>query len=58
LAVKQLLPNKEIIIAADNDFSGVGQTKAVEAALAIQCKYIVPPVCGLDFNDFLNREGL
>ena len=49
-------PDNEIIICGDHDVSGVGQKAAREAALAINCKYIKPPIEGMDFNDWLNRE--
>jgi len=50
-------PKAEIIIMADNDISGVGQSKAREAALSAGCKYLICPVAGMDFNDYLNMEG-
>lgn len=48
-------PKAEIIIMADNDHSGTGQEKARAAALAANCKYLVCPVAGMDFNDYLNQ---
>lgn len=51
-AVRVISPTIEIIIAADNDESGIGEKKAREAALAINGKYIIPPSLG-DFNDHL-----
>ncbi|MEQ1528140.1 MAG: toprim domain-containing protein [Methylococcaceae bacterium] len=54
--IKALYSTAEIIIAGDNDLSGVGQKAAEAAALAIGAKYILPPVSGQDFNDALNSE--
>lgn len=51
-AIKIIAPEAVIIICADNDSNGVGEHKAREAALAINCKYIIPPTLG-DFNDHL-----
>lgn len=48
-------PAAEIIIMADNDISGVGQQKAEAAALAIGGKYLVCPVAGADFNDYITQ---
>ncbi len=46
-------PDTEIIIMADNDVSGKGQEAARKAALAIGGKYLVCPLIGGDFNDYL-----
>jgi putative DNA primase/helicase len=52
-------PDAEIIIAGDNDISGVGQKAARSAALAVNGKYIIPPTPGMDWNDYLtSREGV
>jgi putative DNA primase/helicase len=53
---RSLYSTDEIIVCGDNDVSGVGQTAAREAALAIGGKYIIPELVGCDFNDVLNRE--
>jgi putative DNA primase/helicase len=50
--IKALASGASIIICADNDTNGVGEQKAREAALAINGKYIIPPMSG-DFNDHL-----
>jgi len=55
--IKSLYPGSEIIICADHDDSGIGEKKAREAALAIGCKYIIPPALG-DFNDMLSGSAL
>lgn len=47
-------PNAEIIIAGDNDESGAGQKSANEAALAVGGKVLIPPVEGMDWNDYVN----
>ena len=52
IAVKSLSGDAEIVICADNDKSGIGEKKAIDAALEISCKYIMPPRQG-DFNDML-----
>lgn len=48
-------PDKQIIVAGDNDFSGVGQQAAIEAAKAVMGKVLIPPSVG-DWNDHLNAE--
>jgi putative DNA primase/helicase len=55
-AIRALYSTAEIIIAGDNDLSGVGQKAAEAAALAIGAKYILPLVSGQDFNDALTGE--
>lgn len=47
-------PDVEIIIAADNDVSGVGQSYAQAAALAVNGRCVVCPIAGMDFNDYVN----
>ncbi|MDD5460332.1 MAG: toprim domain-containing protein [Methylococcales bacterium] len=54
--IRQLHPNAQIIICGDNDLSGVGQKAAREAALACGGKYILPPIEGMDWNDYLTME--
>lgn len=51
--IRELSPDSEIIIAGDNDISGIGQAKAKEAALAIGGKVLIPPTPGNDWNDEL-----
>lgn len=51
-------PDKKIILAGDNDLSGVGQESATKAALAVNGLLIVPPKAGMDFNDWLNSGGV
>ncbi len=58
--IRAMFPSNEIIIAGDNDLSGIGQTKAKKAALAIGAKASIPPVTGMDWNDYLignNHNG-
>jgi putative DNA primase/helicase len=50
-----LYPRASIIIMADNDRSFIGQDKARAAALAVGGKYVVCPIVGMDFNDYLNQ---
>ncbi|MBE7525728.1 toprim domain-containing protein [candidate division WWE3 bacterium] len=54
--IRDLSPESEIIICGDNDLSGVGQSKAREAALAIGGKVLIPSVPGKDWNDLLAGE--
>ena len=49
--VRQQLPEGEIVIVADNDASGTGQTKAAEAAALSGARVILPPIQG-DANDY------
>lgn len=49
--IRDLSPDAEIIVAGDNDISGVGQAKAKEAALSIGAKVLIPPTPGTDWND-------
>jgi phage/plasmid primase-like uncharacterized protein len=56
LAIRAKHPDKEIIIAGDNDKDGGGQTKARAAALAIGGKYLIPPTPGHDWNDEINAH--
>jgi putative DNA primase/helicase len=51
--IKKLQSDSVIIICGDNDLSGVGQTKAIDAALAIGGKYLIPETIGHDWNDTL-----
>lgn len=51
--IRALSPEVEIIIMGDNDLSGVGQKKAIEAAQTISGKYLIPVIVGQDWNDVL-----
>lgn len=51
--IRELSPDTEIIICGDNDVSGVGQSRAREAAVSIGGKVLIPPVPGQDWNDVL-----
>ena len=51
--IRELSPDTEIIICGDNDLSGIGQTKAREAALSIGGKVLIPATPGTDWNDVL-----
>lgn len=57
LLVRAKYPTKGIIICGDNDVSGVGQAKAREAAIACGGNYSIPPVTGMDYNDYLNSAN-
>lgn len=57
LAARRLYPAAEIIIAGDNDESGVGQIAAKKAALAVGGKYLIPEQTGADWNDVIAAGG-
>jgi putative DNA primase/helicase len=42
----------DLVIVADNDASGVGQKKANEAATEHKARVILPPIEGMDANDY------
>lgn len=42
----------DLVIVADHDDSGIGQRKALEAAQAHKARVIMPPVQGMDANDY------
>ena len=56
-AIRAKYPDAEIIIAGDNDESGIGQLKANAAALAIGGKVLIPPKSGMDWNDYVIIRG-
>lgn len=49
-------PTHQIIIAADRDLNGAGQTRGVAASKASNCAIILPPVFG-DWNDAFTQNG-
>lgn len=55
LMVRQLHPDADIVIAADNDVSGVGQKAAFDAAYAIKGRVKIPLEAGTDWNDVLSN---
>lgn len=52
--IRSLHPMNDIIIMGDNDLSGVGQSKAIDAAQTIGGKYLIPEMAGQDWNDVLS----
>jgi putative DNA primase/helicase len=56
-AIRSLHPSARIIIAADNDLSGVGECKAAEAATAVGGCVAVPEEAGSDWNDVFRALG-
>ena len=56
LNIKSLYSASKIVVAGDNDLSGIGQKKALEAALAVNGQYLVPATVGHDWNDTLTVE--
>jgi putative DNA primase/helicase len=57
LVARRLYPAADIVIAGDNDESGVGQTAAKKAALAVGGKYLIPAQTGADWNDVIAAGG-
>lgn len=57
LALRAQHPAAKLIIAGDNDESGVGQTAAQAAAKAAGGVFVVPPRVGMDFNDLAVQDG-
>jgi len=53
---RQKYPACQIVLAADRDLSGDGQTKAAAAALACEGVVALPPVFG-DWNDAFMQQG-
>lgn len=53
---RQKHPACQIVLAADRDLSGNGQTKAAAAALACEGVVALPPVFG-DWNDAFMQQG-
>ncbi|MBD9356962.1 toprim domain-containing protein [Methylomonas albis] len=57
LVARRLYPSAEIVIAGDNDASGVGQIAAKKAALAVKGKYLIPAQTDTDWNDVIAAGG-
>lgn len=57
IAARRWHPNAEIIVAGDNDETGIGQTAAKKAALAVRGKYLIPEQTGADWNDVIAAGG-
>lgn len=55
---RKLRPDAEIIVCGDNDSHGKGQKAAHLAALSVGGLLMIPPVTGMDFNDWLNSGGV
>jgi len=51
-------PTAEIIIAGDNDLSGVGQDKANVAGKSISARVVIPTKAGSDWNDMACLNGM
>ena len=56
-ALREHYPNAEITLYADNDISGVGQSAATKAALAVNGFVAIPPTPGLDWQDEIARAA-
>ena len=56
--IRRLFRDAQIIIAGDNDLNGVGQDAAKKAAIACGGSYIIPPIEGMDYNDYLTMAGV
>jgi hypothetical protein len=46
-------PAQEITIVADHDASGIGRKYADQASAKYNCRVIMPPIAGMDANDYL-----
>ncbi|MDP3089634.1 MAG: DUF3631 domain-containing protein [Nitrospira sp.] len=57
-ALRAQYPRAAVIVAGDNDVSGIGQAKAQEAAEAIGGRVVLPDEAGTDFNDVAQASGL
>ncbi len=57
LVARSRHPNTDIILMADNDINGIGQTKAQAAALAVNGFLSVCPMVGGDYNDYVNMNS-
>jgi len=55
--VKELFPNKEIIICGDNDEEKGGQKAAQTAAFHAKSKAIIPLESGTDWDDYRQKHG-
>lgn len=55
--VRAKRPDAHIIICADNDQSGRGEEAANDAALAVDGYVSLPPIQGMDFNDYALLVG-
>ncbi len=55
--IREKCPTANIVIAGDNDESGVGQKAASAAARAVGGKFIIPKEVGMDWNDALTQGG-
>ena len=56
-AIRGKYPSTTIIICGDNDASGTGQTKAHDAAQAVDGLVAIPGTAGFDWNDVHQRDG-
>lgn len=56
--VRQQFPSAVIVLAGDNDQSGVGQKAAREAAAAVGGMVVIPDDVGMDWNDVAVTQGL
>lgn len=56
-ALREKYPEARIIVAGDNDESGVGQTKAKKAAEAVGGVVAIPAEAGRDWNDIHREQG-
>lgn len=57
-AMRAKFPALRIVVAGDNDKSGVGQSAALEAARAVGGLVAIPSTDGHDWNDVHRTEGL
>jgi putative DNA primase/helicase len=56
--MRRLFKQSEIIICGDNDSNQVGQNAAKAAAMVCGGSYLIPPIEGYDWNDYLTMAGV
>jgi len=57
-AIRSQVPDIEIVIAGDNDESGIGEAKGKVAAKLANGIFTMPPNIGMDWNDLSVQYGL
>lgn len=50
--IRKHLLKEKLIFCADNDLSGIGLEKATQAAQSVDGLVCIPPLQGMDFNDY------
>lgn len=55
--MREKFPARSITIIADNDESGVGKERAEQACALTGATYVIPPIVGMDANDWVQAGG-